>query len=130
MAMTAHVVYPAVDDLPATLSPRMIAAIRQDIGFDGLLMTDDLSMKALAGDLPDLTRAALDAGCDVALLCNAPLEDRRAVAEAAGRMTPAAQARATAALACRRLPDPVDLAALDAQLATIMSGSGSPQPHV
>lgn len=124
MAMTAHVVYAAVDYRPATLSPPVIAAIRHEMGFDGLLMTDDLSMKALAGTLPDLTRAALDAGCDVALLCNATLADRTAVAEAAGRMTPAAQARATAALAAR-LPAPdVDIDALAAQLSAVLQGRG------
>lgn len=124
MAMTAHVVYAAVDHRPATLSPPVIAAIRHEMGFAGLLMTDDLSMKALAGSLPDLTRAALDAGCDVALLCNATLADRTAVAEAAGRMTPAAQARATAALAAR-LPAPdVDIDALAAQLSAVLQGRG------
>lgn len=122
MAMTAHVVYPALDHRPATLSPPVIAAIRQDMGFGGLLMTDDLSMKALAGDLPALTRAALDAGCDVALLCSATLDDRAAVADAAGRMAPAAQGRAEAALAARRAAPPVDIAALAAQLEAVLQG--------
>ncbi len=130
MAMTAHVVYAAVDPLPATLSPAMIAVIRRDMGFGGLLMTDDLSMKALAGTLPELTRASLAAGCDVALLCNATLADRAAVAEAAGRMTPAGQARAEAALAQRRTPDAVDITALEAQLSAMLGARGPYPGHV
>lgn len=122
VAMTAHVVYAALDDLPATLSPAVIAAIRDEIGFDGLLMTDDISMKALSGDLAMLSRQALTAGCDVVLHCNGTLADRKAVAEAAGAMTDTAQTRAEAALACRRSPDPVDIFALTAQLDALMGG--------
>ena len=84
MAMTAHVVYEAYGPLPATMSPRMIQVIRNDIGFDGLLMTDDISMKALTGTKAEITRDSLAAGCDVVLLCNATLADRQEVAEAAG----------------------------------------------
>jgi beta-N-acetylhexosaminidase len=117
MAMTAHVVYPALDpDLPATLSRRVMQAIRDEIGFDGLIMTDDLSMKALAGDLGDLARRSLDAGCDVILHCNGTLEARRAVAEAAGVMSEAAQARADRALKARQDPSEVDIPALEAKL--------------
>jgi len=122
LAMTAHVVYAALDGLPATLSPTVIAAIRDEIGFDGLLMTDDISMKALSGDLATLSRQALAAGCDVVLHCNGTLAERRAVAEAAGEMTHAAQTRAEAALACRRGPDPVDISALAAQLDALTGG--------
>ena len=107
MGMTAHLVYDAIDPAPATISPKVMTLIREQIGFGGLIMTDDISMKALRGDLPDLTRASLRAGCDVVLLCNATLAERAAVADAAGAMTPAAQARAMAALACRRAPCPL-----------------------
>ena len=122
MAMTAHVVYAAIDDAPATLSTPVIRHIRQTMGFDGLLMTDDLGMKALSGPLDARVDAALDAGCDVILHCNAALAERIAVAQAAGRMTDAAQARAEAALACRRTPDDIDIAALDADLSDLMTG--------
>lgn len=122
MAMTAHLVYDAVDTAPATLSAPMMRLIRDDIGYDGLVMTDDISMKALKGDLAQISRDALAAGCDVILLCNGTLEERRAVAEAAGRMTPAAQTRATRALAMRKTPDTVDIAALDAQLEALLNG--------
>jgi beta-N-acetylhexosaminidase len=122
MAMTAHVVYDALSDLPATLCPETIAMIRDRIGFDGLLMTDDLSMKALTGAPGPLARQSLAAGCDVALLCNAPLDQRRAVAEAAGEMTEAAQRRAEAALACRRDPDDIDIASFETQLEALLDG--------
>ncbi len=122
MAMTAHVVYAALDEQPATLSPAVIGAIRDEIGFDGLLMTDDISMKALSGDLATRARAALAAGCDVVLHCNGTLDERRAVAEAAGEMTAPAQRRAEAALACRRIPDPVDISALAKQLDALTGG--------
>jgi len=122
MGMTAHVVYEAVDGLPATLSEAMMQVIREDIGFDNLIMTDDISMKALSGSLPDLSRAALAAGCDVVLHCNGTLAERAQVAQAAGEMTQAAQRRALRALSYRQTPDDVDIAALDAQLETLMGG--------
>lgn len=125
MGMTAHIVYEALDDAPATLSTRMMRLIREDIGFDNLVMTDDISMKALQGAPGDIARAALDAGCDVALYCNASLEDRRAVADAAGRMTPEAQTRAERALAARRAPVEVDISALKAKLATLTGGTAA-----
>ena len=122
MGMTAHLVYAAIDDKPATVSPKMMRLIREDIGFDGLIMTDDISMKALSGSLTDITRASLDAGCDIALLCNGSLEERRAVADAAGRLNDAGQARAEAALAARKTPAEVDISALEAKLSAMSGG--------
>ena len=123
MGMTAHLVFSGIDDRPATLSPVMMQVIRDDIGFDGLLMTDDLGMKALQGERADLAARALIAGCDVVLHCNAPLAERRAVAEAAGEMSDAAQTRAERALAARRQPDDIDIPALQAQLGTLLNGA-------
>lgn len=117
MGMTCHLVYDAIDPNPASHSAKVIGMIRDDIGFDGLLMTDDLSMQALSGTPAARCRAALDAGCDIALYCNAPLADRIAVAEAAGQMTAAATRRADAALAARRAPQPLDIIAAEAELA-------------
>lgn len=80
MAMTAHVIFDALDpDLPATLSPSLISQIiRSDIGFDGLLMTDDISMKALsaANDQAANAQSAFSAGCDIAMYCHGSLEAR------------------------------------------------------
>ena len=83
MAMTAHIVYDAWDsDHCATLSHRVIRdVIRGDIGFDGLLMSDDLDMKALAGSVPELALAAQQAGCDVVLNCWAKLPDMEGIAK-------------------------------------------------
>jgi beta-N-acetylhexosaminidase len=121
MGMTAHLVYEALDPLPATLSPKVMSMIRNEIGFDNLVMTDDISMKALSGSLTEISRSALDAGCDVILHCNGTLEARREVARAAGAMTIAAQTRAERALAARRPPDDIDIPAAQAQLEALLN---------
>ncbi|WP_295312930.1 beta-N-acetylhexosaminidase [Roseobacter sp.] len=121
MGMTAHLAYDAIDDKPATLSEKVMKVIREDIGFENLIMTDDLAMKALKGSLADLTRQALAAGCDVILHCNGTLADRRAVAEAAGEMSFGAQTRALRALNGRMAPDDIDISRATAQLGTLLS---------
>ncbi|MGO8800278.1 MAG: beta-N-acetylhexosaminidase [Roseiarcus sp.] len=102
MAMTAHVVYRAIDPLrPATTSPIVVERIiRGSIGFDGLLMTDDLSMKALGGPLGERAAAAFAAGVDIALHCNGDLAEAREVAQAAPELAGKSLIRARAALAC------------------------------
>lgn len=122
--MTAHIVYDAVDPgLPATLSPGAVALIRDEIGFEGLLMTDDISMQALSGSLAGLCAASLAAGCDAVLHCNGDLAEMEQVAEACGALSGPAQARAGAALAQRRPPEPVDIAALEAELEGLVKGA-------
>jgi len=100
IAMTAHVVYTALDPTaPGTLSKTVIGkTIRSAIGFDGLLLTDDLSMKALQGDFRQRAEAAIAAGCDIVLHCNGDLDEARAVAEGAPVLAGRARARADAAL--------------------------------
>lgn len=122
MGMTAHLVYDAIDPAPATISRVMMALIRAQIGFDGLIMTDDISMQALTGSLGDLASASITAGCDVVLACNRSLTERAEIAEAAAEMTDAAQARAEAALAARRAPRELDIAAAEADLLRLMGG--------
>lgn len=108
MAMTAHVVYRDLDPVhPATLSPTVMGIIRHEIGFDGLVMTDDLSMKALSGTLGELAERSLAAGCDVVLHCNGNLSEMREVAAGAGRLHGAAAARALRALKAVRLAGPL-----------------------
>ena len=124
MAMTAHVVYEAYGPLPATMSPRMIQVIRNEIGFDNLLMTDDISMKALQGSYAEITQGSLAAGCDVVLLCNATLVEKIEVAEAAGLMTPIAQERAERALALRNQASEVDIHAVEEKLEALLNGRG------
>ncbi|WP_306118339.1 MULTISPECIES: beta-N-acetylhexosaminidase [unclassified Roseitalea] len=101
MAMTAHIVYRAVDaDNPATTSARVIGEIiRGRIGFEGLLMSDDLSMHALSGDFATRARATLSAGCDIALHCNGLMEEMKPVAEATPPLAGESAARAERALA-------------------------------
>lgn len=122
MGMTAHVVYSDIDPVAATISPKMIALIREDIGFDGLLMTDDLSMEALGGTPAERTGAALAAGCDLILHCNGEMAEMEAVAGAAGRLTAQALPRAEAALARRRTPTEIDIAATEAKLKALLQG--------
>ncbi len=123
MAMSAHVVYESFDpEAPATQSPRMVGVIRQDIGFDGLLMTDDLSMRALTGDFGDRARRAIAAGCDMLLHCNGDPSEMAAVAEAAPRLAGRARARAEAALA-RRRGAAEDGEALEAEYRALATGA-------
>ena len=112
MGMTAHIRYTALDDAPATASPRMIGMIRDRIGFDGLLMTDDIGMNALSGTEAERAAAALRAGCDLVLHCNGDLAAMAPVVAAAGTLTPAAMRRADRALAQRPAPQALDVAAL------------------
>ena len=118
IGMTAHIVFEALDDLPATMSPNVIAYIRDVIGFTGLLMTDDISMQALTGTVAKRGRAALAAGCDLILHCNGDLAEMETLA-ALGPMTDAAHSRAEAALALRRPPESVDMAALEKDYAAL-----------
>jgi beta-N-acetylhexosaminidase len=113
-------VYSALGETaPATTSPTMIARIRDDLGFSGLLMTDDISMQALSGTVPERGVASLAAGCDVILHCNGDLAERIALMDRIGMMSEASQRRAEAALTTRTEPADVDIAALRAKLAEL-----------
>ena len=102
LAMTAHVLYSSVDaEAPATTSPTLIGLIREEIGFDGLLMTDDLSMRALGGSFEDRAKASLAAGCDMLLHCNGDMGEMTEVMSQAPRLKGKAAERAKAALAKR-----------------------------
>jgi beta-N-acetylhexosaminidase len=121
LAMTAHVVFADIDPkCPATTSPRMNAIIRDRIGFDGLLMTDDISMKALSGSIEDRCRDSLSAGCDLILHCNGDRAEMEQVAQAAGRLAGQGARRADAALGWRRQPDAIDIDALEAEFQSLM----------
>ncbi|MEC9432540.1 MAG: glycoside hydrolase family 3 N-terminal domain-containing protein [Pseudomonadota bacterium] len=122
LGMTAHVVYTALDaDAPATLSPAGIRAIREDIGFDGCLMTDDLSMGALSGTMRSRAEAAIAAGCDLILHCNGDRAEMDGALEGTPRLAGRVEARAAAALAARRAPQPFDVAAADARHAALVA---------
>jgi beta-N-acetylhexosaminidase len=123
LAMTAHVIYTAIDpDRPATTSPKMIQVVRDEIGFDGLLMSDDLSMNALSAGLGDRAAATIAAGVDVALHCNGDPLEMEAVVAASGTLGGAASARADRALAARIIPETVDIATLRSELSSLIDG--------
>lgn len=125
MGMTAHIRFTALDLAPATASVRMIALIRERIGFDGLLMTDDITMNALTGSEGQRAAAAIAAGCDVVLHCNGDIPAMEAVTAAAGPLSAEAGRRADAALAMRHAPDAHDPAALMAEYRALVPG-GAP----
>jgi beta-N-acetylhexosaminidase len=123
-AMTAHVVYASIDPTaPASTSQIVHRDIMRGlIGFDGLLMSDDLSMKALTHpSFRARTEAVLAAGSDIALHCNGDLDEMRAVAEGARRLDGAARARFDRALAITRAPAPCDVASAEACLARVLA---------
>jgi beta-N-acetylhexosaminidase len=110
LGMTAHVVFSAIDPLaPATTSATIVKeVIRGFIGFQGLLMSDDVSMKALSGSMAERSRAAFAAGCDVVLHCNGTLAEMETVAAEAPRLSGIGAKRAAAALAARHEPEEFD----------------------
>jgi beta-N-acetylhexosaminidase len=120
MAMTAHVIYSAIDPKrPATTSKKaMRKVIRGAIGYDGLVMSDDLSMKALSGDFDERAEQAIAAGCDVVLHCNGDMAEMKGVVDGAGALKGRAARRAAAALGrLARTPEPLDLEAARARFA-------------
>ena len=129
MVMTAHVVYSAVDPRrPATTSrTAMRKVVRGALGFDGLVMSDDLSMKALGGDFASRAKASLAAGCDVVLHCNGDMDEMRAVIAGTRELSGQAARRAKAALArLAKLPEPLDLEAARARFDAAFAGIWTP----
>src|SRR5262245_53259831 len=126
MAMTAHVVFSALDPAqPATTSATIIQqVIRSGIGFQGLLMSDDVSMNALAGSIAERTRAIVAAGCDMVLHCNGKLDEMRDVAGQTPELSGAALERAKRALASRKTPRPIDRKAARAELDALVQQTG------
>ncbi|WP_291842198.1 beta-N-acetylhexosaminidase [Bradyrhizobium sp.] len=127
MAMTAHVVFSALDPAqPATTSATIIQkVIRGVIGFQGLLMSDDVSMNALAGSIAERTRATINAGCDMVLHCNGKLDEMDDVARETPELTGEAMRRAGRALASRKSPQPLDRPAARAELEALMERAGT-----
>jgi beta-N-acetylhexosaminidase len=127
MAMTAHVVFSALDPAqPATTSATIIRrVIRGVIGFQGLLMSDDVSMNALAGSIAERTRAILTAGCDMVLHCNGKLDEMREVAAETPELSGMALERARRALASRGAPQAFDRLAARAELEALVDRAGA-----
>ncbi|TCR62151.1 beta-N-acetylhexosaminidase [Bosea sp. BK604] len=126
MAMTAHVVFTALDKKhPATVSRRIVRDImRGELGYDGLVMTDDISMKALSGSFDEKARAAIRAGVDVVLHCHGIMAEMIAIAGAVPEMSGARARRAAMALSrIRHEPEPLDVDSARAQLASTLAMS-------
>jgi len=123
LAMTAHVVFSAIDPVtPATTSVTIVReVIRGSIGFDGVLMTDDVSMEALSGAIRTRSRASIAAGCDVVLHCNGRFDEMCEVAEAVPPLAGAAARRVAAALAWRRPAPEIDMAEARGRFAAMMA---------
>ena len=121
LGMTAHIVFSAIDpEAPATTSPVMMRMIREELGFDGLIMTDDISMEALSGSVAERSRAAIAAGCDVVLHCNGEAAEMEAVVEASGSLTDRGANRAAKALQQRRNRESIDMDSLEAEFEALL----------
>ena len=124
MAMTAHIVVPEIDaEVPVTQSAAGISYLRERLGLTGLLMSDDISMNALAGDVVTRGQAALAAGCDLVLHCNGDAGEMVAIADGLGKMGLEAAKRADVALARRRTTRDIDIPALEAEFEDLMQGA-------
>ncbi len=123
LAMTAHVIYEALDeDRPATVSETVIEeAIRGHIGFEGLLVTDDIGMQALAGPLSARARAALEAGCDLVLHCSGVFDEIRTLLEAVDGIGGTTSERITRARERVAGAAPVDVENAEARLETLLA---------
>lgn len=125
-AMTAHVVYGAIDGEAAATTSRCVVAdiIRREIGFDGLLMSDDLSMKALSGPMRARAEATIAAGCDLVLHCNGDLEEMQAAADGTPCLESKALSRFAKAWAITQAVQDFDISEAEAAL-SLVSACGS-----
>ncbi|MEO0590712.1 MAG: beta-N-acetylhexosaminidase [Pseudomonadota bacterium] len=130
IGMTGHLVFPVWDaDNPATLSPRIIRdIIRAEIGFDGLLLTDDIDMEALSGTIPERSARAIEAGCDIVLNCWAKMEDMKGICEAVPTISETTAARLEVALSGTAVTDGIsqDQADLLAKRDSLLALAGEP----
>jgi beta-N-acetylhexosaminidase len=126
IAMTAHVILTSVDAArAATVSPTVIRdIIRNRIGFDGLLMSDDVSMHALSGDYSARAQSIYAAGCDLVLHCNGRTEEMREIGGAAPALGGKTRERAKRALSFRRTPAPLDIAAAREEYLALLERAG------
>jgi beta-N-acetylhexosaminidase len=120
LGMTAHIRYTAIDpELPATLSPAVIGLVRGELGYNGLLMSDDLSMKALGGSFAERTEQTIKAGCDLILHCNGNMTEMQEIADALTKLDDTAQVRLVRALAQLKTPMAFDAQGAGRELETL-----------
>lgn len=131
-AMTAHILYTALDPHNAATVSRHIMQdiIRGKLGFDGLLMSDDVSMHALSGDYADRAAAIYDAGCDVVLHCNGRAEEMRRIGDAAPVLGGKSQERAARVMRARADPAPLDKDAAREEFLALVARAGWPEANV
>ena len=121
LGMSAHVLFEKIDNIfPATISPKMIRIIREEIGFEGLLMSDDLTMSALSGDIANRSEMAIQAGCDILLHCNGEMAEMKQVAKTAIRNIAAFSKRAHELLASKKDPYQIDVHQLESRHSELM----------
>ncbi len=126
MAMTAHIVVPGVDaERPVTQSEAGIQFLRDQIGLSGLLMSDDISMNALEGEVEVRAVRAVGAGCDLVLHCNGDMSEMKRIAGAVGEMNAEAAKRADIALARRATTRDIDIPALEAEFDSLIRGAAN-----
>ena len=110
ISMTAHVKYTDIDSLPTTISKKIIKMIRDEIQFKNLLITDDISMRALAGSISERAELSLKAGCDIVLHCNGELNEMVQIAKVCGYLSGSSKRRSEIALNCRKPSNSVNIA--------------------
>ena len=110
ISMTAHVTYTDIDSLPTTISKKIIKMIRDEIEFKNLLITDDISMRALAGSISERAELSLKAGCDIVLHCNGELNEMVQIAKVCGYLSGSSKRRSEIALNCRKPSNSVNIA--------------------
>jgi beta-N-acetylhexosaminidase len=121
--MTAHISYISIDDIPATVSEKMLYLIRNDLGYKNLIITDDISMGALEGSIFERSKCSIDAGCDIVLHCNGDVKEMRDVANASGQLTLQGEERSKFALDQRRAPKKETIDELEYELFNLMPGT-------
>ena len=110
ISMTAHVKYTDIDSLPTTISKKIIKMIRDEIQFKNLLITDDISMRALSGSISERAELSLKAGCDIVLHCNGELNEMVQIAKVCGYLSGSSKRRSEIALNCRKPSNNVNIA--------------------
>ncbi len=110
ISMTAHVKYTDIDSLPTTISKKIIKMIRDEIQFKNLLITDDISMRALAGSISERAELSLKAGCDIVLHCNGELNEMVQIAKVCGYLSGSSKRRSEIALNCRKPSNSINIA--------------------
>ena len=115
ISMTAHVTYTDIDSLPATISKKVIKMIRNEIQFKNLLITDDISMRALAGSISERAELSLKAGCDIVLHCNGELDEMVQIAKVCGYLSGSSKRRSEIALNCRKPSSNVNIAEIKSE---------------